>query len=136
MGHHRSAAAVRVGRELREQSPDPQAEFNYFLSVLFPASDLKILPYNRLVKDLAGLSSQEILPSRLRNALHSNRPPASPTLLRQKGTFGMYTAGRWYKLTPHPGLVPRDDPVKSLDVSISPGSPPRPHPQDPGSEKR
>lgn len=116
-GHHRSAAAVRVGRELREQSPDPQAEFNYFLSVLFPASDLKILPYNRLVKDLAGLSSQEFF-QQIEERFALEQAPASPYAPEQKGTFGMYTAGRWYKLTPHPGLVPRDDPVKSLDVSI------------------
>ncbi|HPT83052.1 MAG TPA: DUF1015 family protein [Limnochordia bacterium] len=116
-GHHRSAAAVRVGMELRQKNPDPQAEFNYFLSVIFPASDLKIWPYNRVVKDLAGLTTEEFL-SRIKERFVLEEAPSSPFAPAEKGTFGLYLAGKWYKLTPHPGLVPADDPVHSLDVAV------------------
>jgi len=116
-GHHRSAAAVRVGMELRQQNPDPQAEFNYFLSVIFPASDLRIWPYNRLVKDLAGLTQEDFL-ARIGERFVVEKAPSSPYAPEEKGTFGMYLAGQWYKLTPRAGIVPAGDPVKSLDVAV------------------
>ena len=116
-GHHRSAAAVRVGMEMRKQNPDPQAEFNYFLSVLFPASDLKIWAYNRLVRDLAGASTEEFFQS-IQARFLLETAPVSPYAPEEKGTFGMYLGGQWYKLTPRPGVVPGGDLVKSLDVSV------------------
>lgn len=116
-GHHRSAAAVRVGLKLREKNPDPRAEFNYFLSVLFPASDLKIWPYNRLVKDLGGLSREEFF-RQVEERFSLAKAPTAPYAPEEKGTFGMYIAGQWYKLTPRPGVVPTDDLVKSLDVAV------------------
>ena len=116
-GHHRSAAAVRVAMEMRKQNPDPEAEFNYFLSVLFPASDLKIWPYNRLVKDLAGASLEEFF-QQVEERFVLEKAPASPYAPEQKGTFGMYIADQWYRLTPRPGVVPKDDLVKGLDVAV------------------
>lgn len=115
-GHHRSAAAVRVGMELREQNPDPSAEFNYFLSVIFPASDLKIWPYNRVVRDLYGLTKEEFL-QKVEEHFKLKEAPCSPYTPEAKGTFGMYLDGQWYKLTIKPERVP-DDLVKSLDVAL------------------
>ena len=116
-GHHRSAAAVRVGMEMREQNPDPEAEFNYFLAVLFPASDLKIWPYNRLVQDLNGASEKEFL-TQVKERFEVEKAPISPYEPEQKRTFGMYLNDQWYKLTPKPGLIDGDDLVKNLDVAI------------------
>lgn len=116
-GHHRSAAAVRVGMELRRQNPDPNAEFNFFLSVIFPASDLKIWPYNRLVKDLAGLTREEFF-QKIEESFVLARAPVSPYAPETKGTFGMYLDGQWYKLTPKPQVVDTADPVKGLDVAV------------------
>jgi uncharacterized protein (DUF1015 family) len=103
--------------EMRKQNPDPEAEFNYFLSVLFPASDLKIWPYNRLVKDLAGASLEEFF-QQVEERFVLEKAPASPYAPEQKGTFGMSISDQWYRLTPRPGVVPKDDLVKGLDVAV------------------
>ncbi len=118
-GHHRSSAAVQVGLEMRRLYPDApaDAEFNYFLSVLFPAGDLKIWPYNRLVADLAGAKPEEFL-ARVAERFTVMPAPVSPFEPRERQTFGMYLEGKWYKLIPKPELIPTDDPIGRLDVAI------------------
>jgi uncharacterized protein (DUF1015 family) len=114
-GHHRSAAALRAGCELRASNPhhDGTEEYNWFLAVLFPASQLQILPYNRVVLDLNGLDRDTFLAAvRERFTLTEGAPP-SPTAAH---TVSMYFHGRWY------GLAwddqPDADPVAALDVSV------------------
>lgn len=118
-GHHRSAAAVRVGMEKRKENPNYTEDdhFNYFLSVLFPASDLKIWPYNRVVKDLAGHLPEEFL-EKVKEKFVLEAAPESPYEPKEKRTFGMYLKEQWYKLSPKPGIFDADDPVKSLDAAI------------------
>jgi len=116
-GHHRSASAARVGTERRKADPDPTGEkvYDYFLAVLFPHNQLAIMDYNRVVKDLNGLSKDAFL-ERIGDAFHvapsDSRKPDRPN------TFGMYLDGRWYILTAKPGTFPENDPVDSLDVAI------------------
>ncbi len=116
-GHHRSAAAYRVGMEMRQQDPDPQAEFNYFLSVIFPASDLKIWPYNRLVVDLNGNSEEEFL-QKVGEKFEVTTAPASPFEPQQRHVYGMYLGETWYKITPRSGVVDTEDVIKDLDVAV------------------
>ena len=111
-GHHRSAAASRVAAGL---GGGPDAMSSYFLSVIFPHDQMKILDYNRVVKDLNGLSADELL----------NRIGAAFTVAKEDqavsphkaGEFGMYLGGHWYRLAIDPSRVP-DDPVRRLDVSL------------------
>ena len=113
-GHHRSASAVRVGAERRAANPGHtgEEEYNWFLSVLFPASDLKILPYNRAVKDLNGLSAEEFL-AKLR-AIFSVADNADPSP-KSPRNVSMYLGGKWYGLSwPE---APAANPVDRLDVS-------------------
>ncbi len=117
-GHHRAASAVKVGLKRREENPGYAGDepFNYFLSVLFPSSQLMIMPYNRVVKDLNGLTSEEFL-SRVREKFQVTEEGKAAVSPKQKGVFGMYLEGEWYCLKAKD--EPReDDPVKSLDVSI------------------
>lgn len=112
-GHHRSAAAARVAAT-RRGSPDASHEF--FLAVAFPHDEMRILDYNRSVRDLNGLAHEALL-ARIRESfsverLQSAKSPAEPE------TFAMYLAGVWYELKIHSALVPRHDPVASLDVSL------------------
>lgn len=116
-GHHRSAAAYRVGLEMREQNADPTAEFNYFLSVIFPASDLKIWPYNRLVVDLNGNTEEEFL-QKVGECFVVEKAPSAPFEPEQRHVYGMYLGNTWYKLSPKPGVVDTDDIIKDLDVAI------------------
>lgn len=114
-GHHRSASAARVGRERRERNPrhDGTENYNWFLAVLFPATELQILPYNRVVRDLNGLSADEFL-AKVSSvfAVRSDgaREPAGP------GRCGMLLGGRWFELAWQP--APDASPVDSLDVEI------------------
>lgn len=117
-GHHRAASAVKVGLKRRAENPGFTGEepFNYFLSVLFPEDQLMIMPYNRVVKDLNGLSMEKFF-----TAVHEKFDVArigkeayAPV---KKGTFGMYLDGVWYMLKVKDAYV-SDDPVKGLDVSI------------------
>ncbi|HAW07584.1 MAG TPA: DUF1015 domain-containing protein [Bacteroidetes bacterium] len=117
-GHHRSAAAAIVGKELKGANPNHngEEEYNYFLAVAFPASHLNILDYNRVVKDLNGLTEDEFLKKLSQNfiieeATHQVNP-------NQKGQFGMYLKGQWYKLDSKPEILKEADPVEKLDVSI------------------
>ena len=112
-GHHRSAAAARVAAQ-RRGSPDASHEF--FLCVAFPHDELRILDYNRVVRDLNGLSPEALL-ERIRASfsvatMKGAKSPAQPE------TFAMYLAGRWYELEIRAALVPRADPVASLDISL------------------
>ena len=117
-GHHRAASAVKVALKRREENPGytGEEEFNYFLSVLFPAEDLKILPYNRFVKDLNGLSAEDFLLEvdahfRLRDF------GEEPVVPDAKGIFGMYLGGHWYEMIADEDVMSQD-PVEGLDVSI------------------
>jgi uncharacterized protein (DUF1015 family) len=112
-GHHRSAAAARVAAE-RRGARDASHEF--FLCVAFPHDEMRILDYNRVVRDLNGLSPDALL-ARLSESFDVAplRAAASPA---QPETFAMYLAGQWYALKIHSQLVPRRDPVASLDVSL------------------
>jgi uncharacterized protein (DUF1015 family) len=114
-GHHRAASAVKVGCKRREEHPgyDGTEEFNYFLSVLFPDDELMIMDYNRVVKDLNGLSSEQFL-SRMKEFFDVEPMEGKPT---KKGEFSMYLEGKWYRCNMRPEDIP-DDPVEGLDVSV------------------
>ena len=116
-GHHRSAAASRVAAARRTQpSRWPTDAHEYFLAVCFPHHEMQILPYNRVVVDLNGLSVL-VFEQRLRGAFNVE-PAPGPVAPRSRGEFGLYLAGRWYRLFIHAGLVPVHDPVARLDVSL------------------
>ena len=116
-GHHRAASAVKVGQKRRKEHPgyDGSEEFNYFLSVIFPGDELLILDYNRVVKDLNGLSQEEFL-HRIGEhfTVEASDSAVAP---EKKGTFGMYLKGQWYRLAAKMECL-SEDPVAGLDVSI------------------
>lgn len=116
-GHHRAASAVKVGFKRREANPGytGQEEFNYFLSVLFPDGQLKILDYNRVIKDLNGYSEEEFI-SQLKKCFEVETS-ASQVKPAKRGEFGMYLGSRWYRLTAKPEIL-SEDPVDGLDVSL------------------
>jgi uncharacterized protein (DUF1015 family) len=116
-GHHRSASAWRAGRERRAANPHHTGneEYNWFLAVLFPASQLRILAYHRLVRDLNGQSPDAVL-SRL-SALGPVAPVTDP-VPTAPGSMAFYLDGRWHMLVIAPGRINRDDPISSLDVSL------------------
>ncbi len=118
-GHHRCASAVKVGLKRRAQHPDytGKEEFNRFLSVLFPDDQLYIMPYNRVVKDLNGLSREEFLSAIKKAGFMIEAKKKEPVAPDKKGTFGMYLDGQWYLITASKDLL-SSDPVKGLDVSI------------------
>ena len=117
-GHHRSAAAAGVGAEKQKATGDKNAEFNYFLAVCFPDNQLNIIDYNRVVKDLNGLSENEFLAK-----------IAADFVVEDKGTeiykpaklhnFALYLGGKWYSLTAKEGRYDDNDPIGVLDVTIS-----------------
>ena len=119
-GHHRCASAVNVAKKRREQFPDytGEEEFNRFLAVLFPVGCLEILDYNRVVKDLNGLSEEEFfakIKEKFAVEEFLGKTQFKPT---EKHTFGMFIGGKWYKLAALPGTFDESDPVSRLDVSI------------------
>lgn len=117
-GHHRAASAVRVGQMRRSGGEyDKDAEFNFFLSVIFPCDQLKIMDYNRVIADLNGLSENEFLEkiSEKFEVEPAGESAFSPT---ERHTFGMYLGKKWYKLTAKAEFINEDDPVLRLDVSI------------------
>ncbi len=116
-GHHRSASAWRAGRELRLANPDHHGneEYNWFLAVLFPADQLRILPYNRVVRDLGGQSADEVL-ERLRE-VGTLAPSASP-MPSKPGSVGIYLDRRWHLLEFDPARIESAHPIRSLDVSL------------------
>lgn len=119
-GHHRSAAAALVGAEKAKQNPNHRGdeEYNYFMAVCFPANQLTIIDYNRVVKDLNGLTAAQFL-----DALREN------FIVEDKGTeeyrpnklhnFSLYLEGKWYSLTAKEGTYDDNDPIGVLDVTIS-----------------
>ncbi len=117
-GHHRTAAAARVGRERRDANPMHRGdeEYNFFLAVYFPASQLKILDYNRVVKDLNGLSMDQYLAAVGKHFSIREAPPRFKPSAR--GEFGMYLDKQWRVLRAHEDLTRITDPVLGLDVSI------------------
>ena len=119
-GHHRSVSGTIVGQRRREKNPHHTGneEYNFFLSVIFPHNQLYIMDYNRIVKDLNGLSADEFLKLvkvKFEIKEFSKTEPYHPNELHN---FGMYLDGTWYELKAKPGTFDENDPVKSLDVSI------------------
>lgn len=120
-GHHRSASAVKVGQKRREEHPDYTGaeEFNFFMAVIFPDVDLKIFDYNRVVKDLNGLSSEAFLEKVSKGfTVEPVDPQTGAYHPESKHTFGMYLKDQWYKLTAKPEIICDEDVIKCLDVSI------------------
>ena len=119
-GHHRSAAAALVGAEKAKQNPNHRGdeEYNYFMAVCFQASQLTILDYNRVVKDLNGLSSEEFL-ARLSENFEVTDMGADTYKPAQLHEFSLYLDGHWYSLKAKPGTFNDSDPIGVLDVDIS-----------------
>ena len=119
-GHHRSAAAALVGAEKAKQNPNHtgKEEYNYFMAVCFQASQLTILDYNRVVKDLNGLSSEQFLDALAKNFAVADMGEAiyKPARLHE---FSLYLDKHWYKLTANDGTYDNTDPIGVLDVDIS-----------------
>jgi len=119
-GHHRSAAAALVGAEKAKQNPHQtgKEEYNYFMAVCFPANQLKIMDYNRVVKDLNGLTPEEFL-AKLANDFQVTDKGEAIYHPRKLHNFSLYLAGRWYSLEAKPGTYDDNDPIGVLDVTIS-----------------
>lgn len=119
-GHHRSAAAALVGDEKAKQNPNHRGdeEYNYFMAVCFPASQLTILDYNRVVRDLNGMDDAKFLDALKENFIVELKGVESyPPQVKHE--FSLYLAGQWYSLKLKDGLSDESDPIASLDVSIS-----------------
>ncbi len=118
-GHHRTAAAARVWLERRKEHPDYtwDEEFNYFMAVIFPDNQLKIMDYNRVVKDLNGLTSEELLSQLEKNFVVEEKwaDEYRPNALHN---FSMYLDGKWYSLTAKAWTFDDSDPIGVLDVTI------------------
>jgi uncharacterized protein (DUF1015 family) len=117
-GHHRSAAASRVAASRKSANPahTGEEEYNYFLTVIFPDNQMQILDYNRVVKDLGGNSPEQFL-AKLENAFTVEKT-AGQCKPGKANEFGMYLERQWYRLSIKPDLIPQDDPVKRLDISL------------------
>ena len=118
-GHHRTAAAARVGQEKMKTNPahTGDEEYCFFLAVIFPDSQLKIIDYNRLVKDLNGLTPEQLLAALEKSFAVEDKGTEiyHPTELNN---FAMYLGGRWYSLTAKAGTYDDNDPIGVLDVTI------------------
>ncbi|MBX2991871.1 MAG: DUF1015 domain-containing protein [Bacteroidetes bacterium] len=117
-GHHRSAAAARVGKEIADANPNHKGdeEYNFFLAVLFPHNQLRIMEYNRVVKDLNGLNEEAFLDEIKKHKFTVQKSgQAEP---KAKGEYGMYLNGHWYTLKADLSYLTNPDPVEKLDVSI------------------
>jgi uncharacterized protein (DUF1015 family) len=119
-GHHRAAAAVRIGQERRGKNlrHNGNEEYNFFPAVIFPDSEMQILNYNRAVQDLNGLAAAEFLKKLETGFEVAASPEGKPFQPGTQAQFGMYLAGRWHVLNARPGIRHPDDPIASLDVSI------------------
>lgn len=119
-GHHRCASAVRVGKKRREQYPDYDGteEFNFFLAVAFPENELAIMDYNRVIKDLNGLTVSGLIEKLSEKFTVTEQVSDKPFHPEKRHTFGMYTDGKWYCLEAKAGTFDESDPVLCLDVSI------------------
>jgi uncharacterized protein (DUF1015 family) len=116
-GHHRSAAATRIKVERDRANPGASGreEYNFFLSVIFPHNQMKILPYNRVVRDLNGLTPEAFLAGVDERFIRRPGDRKTPAKSRE---FCLYVDGRWHVLEPRPGTYDPDDPIGALDVSI------------------
>ena len=116
-GHHRSASATKVRIKKQEKNPDHTGdeEYNFFLSVIFPHNQMKILAYNRVVKDIENLCKAEMFLKISKNFEYEEAETKVPT---EKHQFCLYIEGKWYLLKAKDGSFNREDPVESLDVSI------------------
>lgn len=119
-GHHRSAAAALVGAEKAKQNPNHRGdeEYNFFMAVCFPANQLTIIDYNRVVKDLNGLSDEEFLRKLSEDFIVEKKGKEifKPSRLHE---FSLYLGGNWYSLVAKPGTYNDNDPIGVLDVTIS-----------------
>lgn len=118
-GHHRTAAAALVGKERREknQNHTGDEEYNYFLAVHFPDNQLSIIDYNRVVKDLNGLTKEELL-DKLNESFEIEKKGKDEYKPGNVHNFSMYIDGEWYSLTARAGTFDDSDPIKSLDVTV------------------
>jgi uncharacterized protein (DUF1015 family) len=116
-GHHRAASAARARAQLRSEIPGHKGDepYNFFLAVLFPSDQVQILPYNRVVKDLNGMWPDEFLSVLSRHFKVTENSQRTPP---QKGEIGLYLDGRWRTAAIPPETIPKDDPIRSLDVSL------------------
>ena len=119
-GHHRSAAAALVGAEKAKQNPNHRGdeEYNYFMAVCFPDDQLTIIDYNRVVKDLNGLTDEEFL-AKLNVHFEVEKKGTEIYKPQALHNFSMYLSGNWYSLTAKPGTYDDHDPIGVLDVTIS-----------------
>ena len=118
-GHHRTAAAARIGQKRKQENLNHTGleEYNYFLAVLFPEDQLKIFDYNRVVKDLNGLSSEDFL-NKLKESFLVSKIEKSESQPRSIREFSLYVEGCWYRLVAKEGSWDTNDPVADLDVTI------------------
>lgn len=118
-GHHRTAAAARVGQEKKAKNPNHTGteEYNYFLAVIFPDNQLRIIDYNRVVKDLNGLTPAQLI-EKLRVGFEVEEKGSAIYTPVKLHNFGMYLDGKWYSLTAKPGTYNDNDPIGVLDVTI------------------
>ena len=116
-GHHRCAGAQRAAEQRKSTNfkHTGDEDYNWFLAVFFPANQLRILPYFRVVKDLGGLSAEEFL---ARLGAVGTLTPGTGSVPEQPGSFGIYLEGKWHRLTLDPASIDEDDPIASLDVSL------------------
>ncbi len=118
-GHHRTAAAARVGQEKKAQNPSHTGneEYNYFLAVIFPDNQLSIIDYNRVVKDLNGLTPAQLIDAikKVFDVVEMGTEIYTPSKLHN---FSMYLEGKWYSLTAKPGTYNDNDPIGVLDVTV------------------
>jgi uncharacterized protein (DUF1015 family) len=117
-GHHRAAAAARVGKSRADANPKHRGdeEYNFFLAVLFPHNQLHIMDYNRVIKDLNGRSVEQARAEVAK--IFTLEKSAGQVRPARKGEYGMYVGGSWYKLRAPQSLLAVSDPVERLDVSI------------------
>ncbi len=118
-GHHRTAAAALVGEEMKKQNANHNGseEYNFFLSVLFPDAQLQIIDYNRVVKDLNGLSEEAFLEA-LKKSFEVTEMGSKEHRPSKKHQMGMYLGSTWYSLDAKEGTYDDNDPIKGLDVSV------------------
>jgi len=119
-GHHRTAAAALVGEEQRRKNPNHTGdeEYNYFMAVVFPESHLKIIDYNRVVKDLNGMTPKEFIEALKEDFIIESKGSAEPYKPSKLHNFSMYLEGVWYSLTAKPGTYDDNDPIGVLDVTV------------------
>ncbi|MDY0254252.1 MAG: DUF1015 family protein [Tenuifilaceae bacterium] len=118
-GHHRTAAAARVGQEKKANNPNHTGneEYNYFLAVIFPDNQLNIIDYNRVVKDLNGLTPTQLI-EKLQDKFEVEEVGSEIYKPKALHNFSMYLEGKWYSLTAKPGTYNDNDPIGVLDVTI------------------